>query len=102
MKFKATITMPGEPGSTVKFETDHGNLDSECAALYEWLTVHSGSLGYTSNLNTLHLFDHCCDDYALCGSGVGSWGSRPLHFATTGKKYKICLKCRKIAEGRDQ
>lgn len=99
MKFKATVTIPGEPGTTVSFETDHGNLDSECLALYEWLTVHRGSLGYTTTMHTLHLFHSASDDIAICGTGTGVWGSRPLHFATRGKKYKICLKCRKIAQG---
>tara|TARA_R100000458_G_C8210615_1_gene198202 strand:- start:152 stop:457 length:306 start_codon:yes stop_codon:yes gene_type:complete len=99
MKFKATITIPGEPGNIVSFETDHGNLDSECLALYEWLTVHKGSLGSTNSMHTLHLFHGASDDIAICGTGTVVWGSRPLHFATSGKKYKVCLKCRKIAEG---
>jgi hypothetical protein len=103
MKFKATVTFPGEPGSTIDFELDHGDVGSECMALYEWLTVHKegsggvGSLGYTGSMKTLHLFKCPSDDIAICGNSP-CWGSRALHFATAGKKYKICLKCRKKAE----
>jgi len=99
MKFKATVTIPGEPGSTVNFGTDHGDLDSECIALYEWLTVHKGSLGYTNSLTTLHLFECSSEDIAICGNCPSDWSSSAMHYATAGKKYKICLKCRKVAEG---
>ena len=99
MKFRATITIPGKPGRTVKFEAEHGDLDSECPAIYDWLTVHKGSLGYTNSMTTLHLFNCSSEDIAICGNCPSDYHTPAMHFATTGKKYKVCLQCRKIAEG---
>ena len=96
MKFKATVLIPGEPGMQV--EACDLDLDSECVRLEQWL-MNGGSLGYTNTLTTLHLFNCMSEDQAICGNSPTNWGSRALHFATAGKKYKICLKCRKMAEG---
>jgi len=96
MRFKATVVMPGEPGETIKFELDDGDLDFECMALYQWL-ISGRSAGYTNSISTLHLFDCVTDDIAICGNWPASNG-RAMHFATKGKKYKVCLKCRKKAE----
>ncbi len=113
MKFKATITMPGEPGAYHCLGVNAPEI-SECEALNEWLCGHSA--GTTRSDTTLHLFDCVSDDDALCGSYVPGQDScrklsldgfnvntnRALHYAVGGRKYKICLKCRKIAEGVEQ
>ena len=91
-KFKATVTFHGEPSEQL-YLADAGL--PECEALDKWLRSHSA--GTTLSRTTLHLFDCESDDEALCGSRPTGF-SRALHFATAGKKYKICLKCRKKAE----
>tara|TARA_R110000765_G_scaffold2147_4_gene5907 strand:+ start:350 stop:688 length:339 start_codon:yes stop_codon:yes gene_type:complete len=110
MKFRATVTFPGEPGKQHYLGTNAPDVP-ECEALDKWL--HGHSAGTTRSDTTLHLFNGEDDDDALCGSYVAGQHSRKrlsyggfdgnpnmaLHFATAGKKYKICLKCRKVAEG---
>ncbi len=91
MKFEATVTFPGEPGEHICLVHRPG---VECEALNNW----PGSMGTTGSLQTLHLFECEADDDALCGSH-SPWPDRALHFATAGKKYKVCLKCRRLAEG---
>ena len=94
MKFKATVTFPGEPGEQLNLDTNAPDVP-ECEALDKWL--HDHSAGRTRSNTTLHLFDCESDDDALCGSHPGH-SSRALHFATAGLKYKVCLKCRRKAE----
>jgi len=98
MKFKATVTFPGDPGEMLSLEADAPDVP-ECEALDRWLCGHSA--GITRSEKTLHFFDHGGEDDALCGSYPGHHFSRALHFVTAGQKYKVCLKCRKIAEGRE-
>jgi hypothetical protein len=94
MKFKATVTFPGEPGKQHSLGTDAPNIPG-CEALDKWL--HGHSAGLTRSETTLHLFDCESDDDALCGSYIIAF-SRASHFATAGTKYKVCLKCRRKAE----
>ena len=90
MKFKATVMFPGEPGVTIRAELDA--IATQCEALNKW----PGSIGTTTSRTTLHLFETIADHVAICGSHLGETA---LHFATAGRKYKVCLKCRKSAEG---
>jgi len=112
MKFKATVTFPGDPGEMLGLDINAPDVP-ECEALDRWLYGHSA--GTTRSKTTLHLFDHGSQDDALCGSytpgqftsvrlsydGFGGNPNAASHFVTAGQKYKVCLKCRKVAEGRE-
>lgn len=97
MKIKATVTFHGKPSEQLYLGADAPDVP-ECEALDKWLRSHSA--GTTLSRTTLHLFDCESDDDALCGSCPTGF-SRALHFATAGKKYKVCLKCRKKAESEN-
>lgn len=100
-KFKATVVFNGSQTSmsTLQWE-DYGDRPvSDCPQLNAWMVDHTA--GRVTGKPILHLFDSTADDTALCLAAPGIYG-KVAHFVDGGRKYKVCLACRKVAEGRGE
>ena len=94
IKFKATVVFEG---SETSMPTD-GWRDlpiSDCARLNTWM-VNRG-VGRVTPKPILHLFDSTAEEFAFCSAWPGVYG-QVAYFVDGGRKYKVCLACRKVAE----
>ena len=101
IKFKATVVFEGTETSmsTEVWEDQIDRPVSDCPQLNTWMVKHG--VGRVTEKPILHLFDSTADDTALCLAAPGIYG-KVAHFVDGGRKYKVCLACRKVAEGRGE
>jgi len=100
-KFKATVVFKGSETSmsTQVCADDIDRPVSDCPQLNTWMVDHS--VGRVTGKPILHLFDSTADRTAFCWADPGVYGE-VAHFVDGGRKYKVCLACRKVAEGRGE
>ena len=101
IKFKATVVFKGSE-SSMSTQVGVDDIDrpvSDCPQLNAWMVDHS--VGRVTGKPILHLFDSTADDTAFCWANPSGLES-VAHFVDGGRKYKVCLACRKVAEGRGE
>ena len=101
-KFKATVVFKGSETSmsTQVCADDIDRPVSDCPQLNAWM-VDRRVGRVTPEKPILHLFDSTADETALCWAAPGVYG-KVAPFVDGGRKYKVCLACRKVAEGRGE
>ena len=101
IKFKATVVFKGSETS-MSTQVRGDEIDrpvSDCPQLNTWIADHG--VGRLTRKPILHLFDSTTDETAFCWANPGGYG-KVAHFVDGGRKYKVCLACRKVAEGRGE
>jgi len=108
IKFKATVVFKGSQTSmsTLQWECYGDRPVSDCPQLNTWMHDKCGgavdhTVGRVTGKPILHLFDSTADETALCWAAPSVYGN-VAHFVDGGRKYKVCLACRKVAEGRGE
>jgi hypothetical protein len=100
MKFKATVVFEGSETSMYLHPPQGDPSVSDCPRLNEWM-VDRG-VGRLTPRPILHLFDYAGKRTALCKARPKTAFDEVAPYVDGGRKYKVCLACRKVAEGEGE
>ena len=98
-KFQATIKFPvGDYNN--QYNLEDCDIKIDCPELKKWW--ESGKpLGFLNSRKKIHLFENPADLFSICGMTCRNYTSEPSFLVMGGRKYTVCLKCRKIAQGEE-
>ena len=108
-KFQATIQFPVlspedtelHQESKTQYNLEDCDIKIDCPELRKWYYESQKLFGLLESPKKIHLFEEYGDAFAICDAVCRKYWNKPSFFVWGGRKYTVCLKCRKIAQGEE-
>jgi hypothetical protein len=95
-KFKTTITFAHRSDNN-QYCLEDDYIKINCPELKKWWEAGK-CFGLVNSRKTIHLFENHGDAVSICGVTCKNHADEPSFIVMGGRKYTVCLKCRKNAE----